>query len=106
MNLEEIDCLKENLPQSYRLRWIPADLEGPAETIANHPDYYCFEVTLKKRFLGIFQRWHSFAYIQRYWPADADNVIYFTDSQHLPILKQTLSAAKLSGKVTLIPNTP
>jgi hypothetical protein len=102
MTESELELINKSLPVGYRVKWIPADLEGPAEVVFKFPDCHLLQVSRGRRFFGLKRRWQTFAYIHEYWPLSAENVIYLHSVEHESVVRQALVKSGLDDKVTVI----
>ena len=61
MNMDKRRAVEKALPKNFRIKWIPADLEGPAEMIWRicPPDHYLIQKATKRGFLGFFRGWQT-----------------------------------------------
>lgn len=101
MDERELRRLKKALPSDFRLKWIPADLEGPAEIVMKFPDTYVFQYATKRGFLGFFRGWKTFANIKQYWPAEADDEIRLLNEKFEEFMHAVLERAELDDKVKI-----
>lgn len=105
MNSAELESLEKALPEGFRLKWVPADLEGPAEIVINFPDVHLLQVASGRRFLGLLKRWEVIGYIEEFWPADPDSTIYIHQrhaDQYENDVHNALKQSGLAEKVKII----
>jgi len=103
MELFPIEKIENNLPKNFRLKFVRADLEGPAEVVFNFPDIYFIERATKPGFLGLFKWWKKIAHINLYWNGREEIVYMLSKTENdFRAVVDILKKAKLSANVTII----
>jgi hypothetical protein len=100
---KQVESLKKALPKNFRIRWCPADLEGPAHIVFHFPDHYLIEIQDGRRCLGLRKRWDVVAFFHQHFPFDAQNVIRLHDRHrdHLSTINEAISVARLDDVIQI-----